>query len=221
VPSNAQLSVPAATTSIDPQSIPGFLLLGTLAPKLPMQSPALASTPSLTAHMPTPTPVPTRAPTPLLTPAPLPVLQPTTAVTTSPPLLPTLTPVASLSSAGMQCASLYGQCGGNNWMGAKCCSGQATCQAIDEYYSQCVATIASDSTMIMRKDVQVADLTSLVRPAMLRWSLTLLPVAGGVLLVTLILVVLAVRRRPQSRQSNRASPEDGSPMLPLSVDAVP
>merc|ERR1712083_964179 len=108
--------------------------------------------------MPAPKLVPTPAPTPS-TPAPLPVLQPTAAVTRLPTLLPTLAPAASLPSAGTQCSSLYGQCGGKRWMGAKCCSDQATCKAVDEYYSQCVASIASDATMIMRKDAQVADLS--------------------------------------------------------------
>merc|ERR1712129_695354 len=102
-------------------------------------------------NVPAATPTPTLSPTP----APLPVLQPTAAITISPTLLPTLAPVASLSSAGMQCARLFGQCGGKNWKGTKCCSGQATCKAIDQYYSQCVASIASDSRMVVRKDAQI------------------------------------------------------------------
>jgi hypothetical protein len=54
-----------------------------------------------------------------------------------------------------------------------------------------------------------------------RWSLIVMPVAGGVFLASFMLVVLAVRMRLRGRQSNQMSREDGSPMLPLSVDAVP
>ena len=35
------------------------------------------------------------------------------------------------------CQSLYGQCGGNGWTGAKCCA-QGTCKVSNEWYSQCL-----------------------------------------------------------------------------------
>ncbi|KAK0382921.1 hypothetical protein NLU13_8837 [Sarocladium strictum] len=35
------------------------------------------------------------------------------------------------------CAGLYGQCGGNGWSGAKCCS-QGTCKFSNDWYSQCL-----------------------------------------------------------------------------------
>jgi len=207
VPNNA--TAPAATTTSSPQpSIPWFLNPFGL----------------LTAFFPAPTPAPKPALPQPPSPAPLPVLQPTAAAaaaTIAPPPLPTVAPVASLPSAGMQCASLYGQCGGRNWVGAKCCSGQAVCKATDEYYGQCVPSIASDASVVMRKDAQVADLSSSVRPSMSRWPLTWLPVAGGVFLATLMLLVLAAHRRPRGRQSNQGSHEERSFMLPPSVDSVP
>jgi len=219
VPKKVRPNAPATTTSTGPQSILGFL-----NPFGWLGAPTPASTPSPT---PAPTPVPmlapmparTATPTPSPTPA-LPAMQPTAAVTMPPPPLPTLAPVVSIPSAGTQCASMYGQCGGKYWVGAKCCSGQSTCKATSEYYSQCVPSIvASDAAMIVRKNAQLADVSSSVRPAISRWSL--MPVAGGVFLATLMLVVLAVRRRLRGKQSNQGSPEDGSPMLPPSVDLVP
>lgn len=35
------------------------------------------------------------------------------------------------------CAALYGQCGGETWAGAKCCS-QGTCKVSNQWYSQCL-----------------------------------------------------------------------------------
>ncbi|KAH7152664.1 cutinase-domain-containing protein [Dactylonectria macrodidyma] len=35
------------------------------------------------------------------------------------------------------CAALWGQCGGQQWTGATCCS-SGTCQAFNDYYSQCL-----------------------------------------------------------------------------------
>jgi len=104
-------------------------------------------------------------------------------------------------------------------MGVKCCSGQATCKAKGDYYSQCVASITSDATMVVRRDAQFADVSSLVGPALSHWQLTLLLIAGVVFLATLVLGMLAVHRR--LRRSNQGSLEDGSPMLSLSGDAVP
>jgi hypothetical protein len=48
----------------------------------------------------------------------------------------TLVPVAKPSpQAG--CASLYGQCGGSGFNGAKCCSA-GTCKSMNQWYSQCL-----------------------------------------------------------------------------------
>jgi hypothetical protein len=40
------------------------------------------------------------------------------------------------SGSSGSCASLYGQCGGNGWTGAKCCS-SGSCHFLNDYYSQC------------------------------------------------------------------------------------
>eukprot|EP00419_Tripos_fusus_P090387 CAMPEP_0172860720 /NCGR_PEP_ID=MMETSP1075-20121228/72246_1 /TAXON_ID=2916 /ORGANISM="Ceratium fusus, Strain PA161109" /LENGTH=770 /DNA_ID=CAMNT_0013708785 /DNA_START=35 /DNA_END=2347 /DNA_ORIENTATION=+ len=218
----------AAAATANPQSLSGFLnpagLLGTIAPMLPTLAPTPATTPAPTpAPMPAPTPqltvVPTLAVTPSPMPAPLPVLQPTVLVT-APPLSVTQPSRPSLPSAGTQCASLYGQCGGKNWVGARCCSGQATCKVRDDYYSQCIVTTNSDASMIVRKDAELGHTLSAVRPALFRRILTFLPVAGGVSCAMFLLVVLAVRRRLTCNQGNQGSHDDGSPMLPSTHDAV-
>jgi len=100
-------------------------------------------------------------------------------------------------------------------VGARCCSGQSTCKATNEFYSQCVATSDSDASMIVRRDEQLGHALSAFGPT---W--TFLPVAGGVLCATLLLVLLAVQRRLRGNQGNQGSPEDGSPMLPSTRDAV-
>jgi len=218
VPSNVQPLAPAASTS--PQSSPGLMnpmgLLGTLAPMLPIHAPSPEPMPATT---PAPTSAPTPAPTPAPTLAPLPVLQPTALVTAVP--LPVTQPsISSLPSAGTQCASLYGQCGGKGWSGARCCSGQSTCKATNDYYSQCVATSDSDASMIVRRDAQLGHALSAVRPSASRRALKLLPIAGVVLCATLILMVLAVRRRVRGNQGSQVSHDDGSPMLPSMHDVV-
>ncbi|KAH7232030.1 cutinase-domain-containing protein [Fusarium solani] len=38
---------------------------------------------------------------------------------------------------GTNCAALWGQCGGQAWTGATCCS-QGTCKQFNQYYSQCL-----------------------------------------------------------------------------------
>lgn len=70
----------------------------------------IGSTPS-PAPQPTPTPNPNPSPVPTPTPAP----QPTGA-----------------------CSSTWGQCGGKDWKGAKCCTTGNICTSFSEYYSQCV-----------------------------------------------------------------------------------
>ncbi|KAH8747466.1 glycosyl hydrolases family 11-domain-containing protein [Diaporthe sp. PMI_573] len=40
-------------------------------------------------------------------------------------------------AGGGSCAALYGQCGGQGWTGASCCS-SGTCKAANTYYSQCL-----------------------------------------------------------------------------------
>ncbi|KAI0145055.1 carbohydrate-binding module family 1 [Xylariaceae sp. FL1272] len=44
------------------------------------------------------------------------------------------------------CAALYGQCGGIGWTGATCCVSGATCQAGNDYYSQCLPGAAATTT---------------------------------------------------------------------------
>jgi hypothetical protein len=44
---------------------------------------------------------------------------------------------ATTSSATTDCSPLYGQCGGQTWTGAACCS-QGTCKVTNEWYSQCL-----------------------------------------------------------------------------------
>ncbi|KAM0433535.1 hypothetical protein ACHAPT_004415 [Fusarium lateritium] len=39
---------------------------------------------------------------------------------------------------GTNCAALWGQCGGQAWTGATCCS-EGTCQEFNQYYSQCLS----------------------------------------------------------------------------------
>lgn len=57
---------------------------------------------------------------------------------------PTPTPTSSSSPStptsalpGGNCAALYGQCGGQGWSGATCCS-QGTCKVSNPWYSQCL-----------------------------------------------------------------------------------
>ncbi|TLS21231.1 uncharacterized protein PpBr36_10504 [Pyricularia pennisetigena] len=51
---------------------------------------------------------------------------------------PASTPSNSSSNPSTgSCASMYGQCGGQNWAGATCCS-SGTCTKSNDYYSQCL-----------------------------------------------------------------------------------
>jgi hypothetical protein len=61
---------------------------------------------------------------------------PTTTLQTSTRQSSTQTPPQSTQPSG-QCASLWTQCGGRDWTGAKCCA-TGTCKAQNDYYSQCV-----------------------------------------------------------------------------------
>ncbi|KAB5559533.1 endo-1,4-beta-xylanase A [Coniochaeta sp. 2T2.1] len=57
-------------------------------------------------------------------------------VTTSPPTQ-TTTPPAN-GGGGGSCAAKWGQCGGQGWNGATCCQSGSTCQASNQWYSQCL-----------------------------------------------------------------------------------
>ncbi|KAK4031620.1 carbohydrate-binding module family 1 protein [Parachaetomium inaequale] len=46
-------------------------------------------------------------------------------------------PTAGNGNSGTGCAALYGQCGGRDFTGAKCCA-SGTCKAANEWYSQCL-----------------------------------------------------------------------------------
>jgi hypothetical protein len=64
---------------------------------------------------------------------------------TNPPDSSTATSTAASSTTGggqqptsnPSCATLYGQCGGEGWAGAKCCT-QGTCKVSNQWYSQCL-----------------------------------------------------------------------------------
>ncbi|KAL1841084.1 hypothetical protein VTJ49DRAFT_7415 [Mycothermus thermophilus] len=53
------------------------------------------------------------------------------------PTQPTPTSNPGGGNGGGNCASLWGQCGGQGWSGPTCCS-QGTCNAINQWYHQCV-----------------------------------------------------------------------------------
>ncbi|CAA9962180.1 hypothetical protein CFE70_005585 [Pyrenophora teres f. teres 0-1] len=61
----------------------------------------------------------------------VPAAKPTTMATVA---VPAATPAPAAGQAG--CATLYGQCGGQGFSGAKCCAA-GTCKSINTYYSQC------------------------------------------------------------------------------------
>lgn len=56
---------------------------------------------------------------------------PPTSTSTSP------APTATSPPANGNCASMWGQCGGQGWSGPTCCS-QGTCKASNQWYSQCL-----------------------------------------------------------------------------------
>jgi hypothetical protein len=49
----------------------------------------------------------------------------------------TTTASGTTSTGSSGCSALYGQCGGIDWTGPKCCSA-GTCQEGNAYYSQCL-----------------------------------------------------------------------------------
>jgi O-glycosyl hydrolase len=53
------------------------------------------------------------------------------------PTNPTTTTSGSSPTNNPTCAALYGQCGGQGWSGATCCS-QGTCKFSNDWYSQCL-----------------------------------------------------------------------------------
>ncbi|RXW21574.1 hypothetical protein EST38_g4267 [Candolleomyces aberdarensis] len=57
--------------------------------------------------------------------------------TTSTPTVPTTTTSAPVPPPTGNCASSYGQCGGQGWNGATCCQSGA-CQVVNQWYSQCL-----------------------------------------------------------------------------------
>ncbi|CAE7176892.1 hypothetical protein P3342_008270 [Pyrenophora teres f. teres] len=61
----------------------------------------------------------------------VPAAKPTTMATVA---VPAATPAPAAGQAG--CATLYRQCGGQGFSGAKCCAA-GTCKSINTYYSQC------------------------------------------------------------------------------------
>jgi endo-1,4-beta-xylanase len=55
----------------------------------------------------------------------------------NPPTTTTTTNRGPAVSTGSTCSPLYGQCGGSNWTGPKCCQ-QGTCKSSNDWYSQCL-----------------------------------------------------------------------------------
>lgn len=58
-----------------------------------------------------------------------------TSAAAKPTTLATATKPAATKPAG-NCAAMWGQCGGNGFSGATCCSSGA-CKVVNPYYSQC------------------------------------------------------------------------------------
>ncbi|KAM0323170.1 hypothetical protein ACHAQA_009020 [Verticillium albo-atrum] len=60
--------------------------------------------------------------------------------TPSPPTVPPVTPPTTPpgGGGGGSCAARFGQCGGQGWGGATCCQAGSTCQAQNQWYSQCL-----------------------------------------------------------------------------------
>jgi len=52
--------------------------------------------------------------------------------------VPVPTPTPTPTSNPGNCAARYGQCGGQGWSGATCCQSGSACQAVNQWYSQCV-----------------------------------------------------------------------------------
>ncbi|KAJ3032444.1 hypothetical protein HDV00_007519 [Rhizophlyctis rosea] len=63
--------------------------------------------------------------------------QTTTTRTTQGQTTTTRASTTTASSSG-NCAQKYGQCGGQGWSGATCCSGGSTCKVSNQWYSQCL-----------------------------------------------------------------------------------
>lgn len=55
----------------------------------------------------------------------------------STPTNPTNPSTPTTPSTG-NCAAKWGQCGGQGWTGATCCQSGSTCQAANQWYSQCL-----------------------------------------------------------------------------------
>jgi len=60
---------------------------------------------------------------------------PTTPPSTTPP---PSTPTSAPPPSGGQCSAKYGQCGGSGWTGPTCCQSGSTCNAQNQWYSQCI-----------------------------------------------------------------------------------
>ncbi|KAK1826286.1 family 5 putative carbohydrate esterase [Podospora conica] len=56
---------------------------------------------------------------------------------TTPPANPNPAPTTQPTNPGGNCASMWGQCGGQGWAGPTCCS-SGTCRASNQWYSQCL-----------------------------------------------------------------------------------
>ncbi|KFA69138.1 hypothetical protein S40285_00115 [Stachybotrys chlorohalonatus IBT 40285] len=61
------------------------------------------------------------------------------------------------------CASVWSQCGGNNWNGATCCTSGNTCSVINEWYHQCIPGAAATTTVRTTSSARPTSSSS-VRP---------------------------------------------------------
>ena len=109
----------------------------------PTPAPTAPPTPAPTAPTAPPTPAPTAPPTPAPTappttapPTPAPTPPPTPAPTAPPTPAPTAPTTPAPTAPTGSCSALWGQCGGRNWSGPKCCE-ESSCIYQGAWYSQC------------------------------------------------------------------------------------
>ncbi|EAU32182.1 conserved hypothetical protein [Aspergillus terreus NIH2624] len=84
------------------------------------------------------TTLPVQVPTTLMTSAATPVSS--SAIPSSSSIVPSTSPTSSPSAGTYGTQKLYGQCGGEGWVGPTACGQGATCRAYNRYYHQCVSS---------------------------------------------------------------------------------
>ncbi|CAI4218942.1 unnamed protein product [Parascedosporium putredinis] len=84
------------------------------------------------------------------------------------------------TGGGTNCAAKWGQCGGQGWSGATCCASGSTCQAANQWYSQCLVSCLALSDLYIawfRPVVNRSD--HLTRPGTRIFSRTKVGSDGG------------------------------------------